>query len=108
MRNSGLGNSPLQDRVEVNTTDLRRAIAEGLAPMHKMLDPDHNRLPYFYNQVVGPDIGLSHHISYSLSHVPGRWLNAILSAEDSVGISSDEKLVELSEIRPEIKKQIKI
>ena len=81
--------------VKTNTTDLEAAIREGCNPMHKVLDPDHGYLPYFGNVMSGDDPGNAHHVNYSLSHVPGRWLNALLNAEDAVGVKPDEKVIRI-------------
>ena len=82
------------ERVKVNTTDLQLAIREGRNPMESFFDPDHDNLPYFSHVASGPDPGVSHSASYSMAQVPGRWLNALLNAEDALGIEVDENVVD--------------
>ena len=81
------------ERVKVNTTDLQLAIREGCNPMQQLFDPGHDNLPYFSNYASGPDPRVGHSASYSMAHVPGRWLNALLNAEDVVGVEVNEKSV---------------
>lgn len=54
--------------------------------MQQMYDPLHDDLPYFFNHMAGSEPGNGHHESYSLSHIPGRWLNALLNAEDVLNL----------------------
>ncbi len=81
-------------RVEVNTNDLELAIREGCNPMQQMIDPNHDNLPYFSNCMSGPDPRNDHHASYSMAHVPGRWLNALLSAESVLDLKLNERVVD--------------
>ena len=81
------------EKVKVNTTDLQLAIREGRNPMEQMLDPGHDNLPYFSHIASGPDPRVGHSASYSMAHVPGRWLNALLNAEDAVGVEVNEKTI---------------
>lgn len=78
----------------MNDTDLELAIREGCRPMQHLFDPEHDRMPYFSNVMSGDDPRNGHHASFSMSHIPGRWLNALLNAEDCVGITVDEKAIE--------------
>lgn len=80
-------------RVKVNTTGLELAIREGCNPMQKMVDPAHGNLPYFSNIMSGSDPGNGHHPSVSMGHMPGRWLNALLNAEDAVGVRLNEQII---------------
>ena len=68
--------------VQVNTRDLRLAVREGMRPMTEFFDPRYDRLPFFGNEMTGPAWGNSHHASFSMAHIPGRWLNALLNAGD--------------------------
>lgn len=79
--------------VKINTTDLELAIKEGCNPMQRLLDPSCDNLPYMVNCMSGLDPKNEHHAIYSMAHVPGRWLNALLNAEDAVGIDLDEQVV---------------
>jgi len=87
---------------QINRTDLADAIRRGANPMHHWFDWDHGGLPYFRNTMAGkrPNAGKptdntpgnGHHPSYSLSHVAGRWLDALLNAEAVAGIKIDPKV----------------
>lgn len=79
---------------DVNTSDIGSAIREGCNPMQILFDPAHNHLPYFSNVMSGSDPCNGHHSNYSISHVPGRWLNALLNAEDAIGIELNEFAIE--------------
>lgn len=72
--------------VRVNTRDLRLAIEAGMGPMSTFFDERCEGLPFFGNAMTGTDAGNSHHESFSMAHIPGRWLNALLFAEDVLGI----------------------
>jgi hypothetical protein len=89
-----LDDDRFKKKVETNSTDLDLAIRKGCNPMMNLFDPSHDNLPYFGNVMSGPDPKNTHHESFSLSHIPGRWLNALVSVED-LGISMDcEKVIE--------------
>lgn len=81
--------------VSVNKRDLNLAIQEGLRPMHEFFDTEKMSLPFFGNNMTaGKDFGNSHHNSFSLSHIPGRWLAALLNAEEILNISVDELAID--------------
>ncbi len=80
--------------VQTNTTDIGRAIREGLRPMLSFYDTQHGNLPFFGNEMAGERIGNSLNPSYSMSHMPGRWLNALLSAEETLSLTIDETCVQ--------------
>lgn len=80
-------------RVKVNTTNLEIAIRKGCNPMQQMLDPAHDNLPYFSNLMSGSDPRNGHHASVSMGHMPGRLLNALLNAEDAVGVKLNEQII---------------
>lgn len=81
--------------VKINDCDLAFAIRQGTKPMQLLFDPKHDRLPFFWNMMCGGDfVGNQHHPTYSISHIPGRWLNALLNAEDVLGIEVDEKAIQ--------------
>ena len=82
------------ERVKVNTTGLQLAILEGRNPMEGLLDPGHDNLPYFSHVASGPHPRVGHNTSNSMAHVPGRFLNALLSAEDVVGMEVNESVVD--------------
>ena len=85
-----LGMSKLGD---VNTTDTRDAIGLGCQTMRSVFDADDDNIPFFNSQVL-PEAGLSFSTMHSEAHVPGRHLNALLNAEDAVGIALEESAVE--------------
>lgn len=80
--------------VRVNTRDLRLAIEAGMGPMSTFFDERCGGLPFFGNAMTGTDAGNSHHESFSMAHIPGRWLNALLFAEDVLGIPADAEAIE--------------
>lgn len=77
----------------VNTTDLRAAIELGCRTMQHVFNADDNSIPFFGSR-VRPEARLSFSWAHSESHVPGRHLNALLNAEDALGIHLDEDAVE--------------
>ena len=80
--------------MEVNKRDLKLAIMTGLNPMQQLFDQKQNNLPYFGNCMTsGADFGNTHHKSFSPSHIPGRWLAALLSAESVIGTVISEEAI---------------
>lgn len=71
--------------VNVNKRDLRLALKSALPPMMTFFDPVHGNIPYFGNAMTGEDWGNSHSTTFSMAHIPGRWLNGLLNAEDVLG-----------------------
>ncbi len=80
--------------VAVNDTDLLLAIREGMHPMTEWYDRKHHDLPYFWNYVTGPKYGNSHHPSYSCVHTVGRWLDALVNAEEITAKKVPEEIYE--------------
>ena len=79
---------------DVNTTDIQDAIRLGCRTMQSVFNADDpRRVPFFGAGMRPPALSFSAH--HSESHVPGRHLNALLSAEDAAGISPDEAAVNL-------------
>jgi hypothetical protein len=80
---------------DVNTTDIRDAIALGCATMSRVFDADDGEgdIPFF-DVFVRPQARMAFSPGASESHVPGRHLNALLNAEDAAGITIDEDAVE--------------
>lgn len=77
--------------IDVNTHDVQMAIREGMRPMQRLFDLSSDPLPYFWNVLSGGDYcGNKPHSSYSISHIPGRWLNALVSARDTLGIEPEQ------------------
>ena len=79
---------------DVNTTDIKDAIRLGCRNMQSVFDADDLRRAAFFGAAMRPPL-LSFSGGHSESHVPGRHLNALLSAEDAAGIALDEKAVDL-------------
>ncbi|MCX6047493.1 MAG: hypothetical protein NT075_20505 [Chloroflexi bacterium] len=77
----------------INTTDIRAAIALGCRTMQSVFNADDNDIPFFGSQ-VRPETWLKFSWAHSESHVPGRHLNALLNAEETLGISIDEDAIE--------------
>ena len=71
--------------VNVNKRDLRLALKEALRPMMTFFDPNHGNIPYFGNCMTGENWGNAHSTTFSMAHIPGRWLNGLLNAEDVLG-----------------------
>lgn len=71
--------------VNVNKRDMRLALKEALRPMMTFFDPNHGNIPYFGNAMTGERWGNSHSTTFSMAHIPGRWLNGLLNAEDVLG-----------------------
>ena len=78
---------------EVNTTDIRDAIRLGCRTMSSVFNADDNDTPYF-GAYLRPEAYMSFSQNWSDAHVPGRHLNAMLSAEDAIGVVLDEDAVE--------------
>ncbi|MDD4140886.1 MAG: hypothetical protein PHX81_11735 [Eubacteriales bacterium] len=86
---------PFNKSVAVNDHDLLLAIREALRPMQTIADETRQGLPYFGNDLAGVDpIGNSHDSHLSLSHVPGRWLDALLNAEALPGMTVDSQVID--------------
>src|SRR5687768_4095208 len=77
----------------VNSTDLRDAIALGCRTMSQVFNADDNDVPFF-GSLVRPTVGFGFHPFHSESHIPGRHLNALLNAEAALGIKIDESVIE--------------
>lgn len=74
---------------QINTTDIVDAIRLGCRTMQNVFNADDNNVPFFTSS-AWPQAELSFCSEYSESHVPGRHLNALLNAEDAVGVEIDE------------------
>lgn len=77
----------------VNTTDIADAIRLGCQTMQNIFNADDRDIPFFHSR-VRPEAFLSFNWMHSESHVPGRHLNALLNAEDALGVTLDESAVE--------------
>ena len=81
-----------------NTTDIADAMALGCRTMQRLFNADDGDVPFFRSRVVphrsSPTTGLSGGSWALEAHVPGRHLNALLSAEDAAGIPLDESAID--------------
>jgi hypothetical protein len=76
----------------INTTDIADAVRLGCRAMCSVFNADDGHVP-FMGSVVWPEARLSWSRVHSESHVPGRHLNALLSAEEALGLELDEEAV---------------
>ena len=74
---------------DVNTTNIYDGIRLGCQTMCNVFEPERN-IPRF-GAIVRPEVRLGK--GYE-AHVPGRHLNALLNAEDAIGIKIDEKCIQ--------------
>lgn len=65
----------------------------GCRTMCAVFNADDNSIPFFASQ-AWPEASLGFSPVHSEAHVPGRHLNALLSAEDDAGITLDEACVD--------------
>ena len=77
----------------VNTTDVAGAIRLGCRTMCSVFNADDDDVPFFGSQ-VWPEALLSFSTSASEAHVPGRHLNALLNAEDVLGLTLEEGCID--------------
>jgi len=78
---------------DVNTTDIEGAIRLGCRTMCSVFNADDDDVPFFSSQ-VWPEARLSFSSTHNESHVPGRHLNALLSAEYAAGVYVDESCID--------------
>ena len=78
---------------DVNTTGIVDAVRLGCRAMCQVLNADDNGVPFF-DVVARPNPKMSFCPYTSEAHVPGRFLNALLTAEDLLGINLDEEAEE--------------
>ena len=77
---------------DVNTTDIEDAIRLGCDTMQRIFNADDNDRPYMIAS-ARPEAGLGGSATWG-GHIPGRHLNALLNAEDALGIELDETAVD--------------
>lgn len=77
----------------VNTTDIPGAICLACQTMGNVFNADDNDVPFF-RSVVWPEARLSFSEAYSEAHVPGRHLNALLTAEAVLGVPIPEEVID--------------
>ncbi|MCX5658785.1 MAG: hypothetical protein NTW19_03575 [Planctomycetota bacterium] len=79
---------------DVNTTDLAGAIRLGCATMQRVFNADDHDRPHFMATAAPPELaGFGFGATYTEAHVPGRHLNALLTAEDVLGIAPDARAI---------------
>ena len=79
---------------DVNTTDLRGAIELGCNPIENDFNPDDKNSSY-WGADARPEAAFSpYHFRNTDGHMPGRHLNALLTAEAVAGIKIDPQSVE--------------
>ena len=77
----------------VNTTDIADAVRLGCRTMGSVFNADDGDIPFF-RSTVWPSAEFGFNDSHSESHVPGRHLNALLTAEDVIGVEVPDDVVE--------------
>ena len=93
MMNQNQAGSPEKPLTDVNTTDLKDAVRLGCQVMGSVFNPEDRYAPYF-GVTAWPEPSLRFSGSYTDAHVPGRHLNALLNAEDALGITVPEEVIE--------------
>jgi hypothetical protein len=91
-----VGSAPpsLPARVKnVNTTSIHDAVSLGCRTMSSVFNRDDHDIPFFMSE-VWPKAELGFFKYHSEAHVPGRHLNALLNAEDALGIQVDERVID--------------
>lgn len=77
---------------DVNSGDLHAAVALGCQTMSSVFNPDDNMVPYFSAR-LRPTADLGFHPEHTEAHVPGRHLNALLRAENVVGLAVPDDVI---------------
>ena len=76
----------------VNYTDIRSAIEMGCTSMSSVFNKDDHDIPFFASE-VWPHAQLRWNPNHSESHVPGRHLNALLTAEATIGLKVSDEVI---------------
>lgn len=77
----------------VNSTDIADAIALGCRTMSNVFNADDNDIAFFASAIF-PWTGFGFSAAHSESHIPGRHLNALLNAEDVLGVNIPDDVIE--------------
>ncbi|NLZ56475.1 MAG: hypothetical protein GX900_07420 [Clostridiaceae bacterium] len=77
----------------VNATSIRNAIELGCRTMGNVFNRDDRDIP-FMQSLAWPDARFEYSEYHAESHIPGRHLNALLTAEAIVGIHADEEVIQ--------------
>ena len=78
---------------DVNTTSIPDAITLGCRTMQRVFNADDDDTPFFLTY-ASPEPHLAYDGMFAEPHVPGRHLNALLRAEDTLGVEIAEAAVE--------------
>ena len=78
---------------DVNTSDVAGAIRLGCETMGRVFNSEDEDRPYWGSR-VWPEARFGFFWPNADGHVPGRHLNALLNAEDAVGVKIDEESIE--------------
>ncbi len=78
---------------DVNTTSIAAAITLGCRTMGRVFNADDNDIPFFASQ-VRPNPRLAFSPVHSEAHIPGRHLNALLNAEEVLGVAIPEETID--------------
>src|SRR5690349_11150186 len=79
---------------DVNTTVIAGAIALGCKTMSHVFNSDDHDIPFFGSSIDEQSSGLWFNDSHSEAHIPGRHLNALLNAEDILGLKFEKNVIE--------------
>ena len=77
----------------VNSTDIAGAIRLGCQTMCRLFNADDDDIPFF-DILALPEARMSFSWAHSEAQVPGRFLNALLNAEDALGLRIDEEAID--------------
>jgi hypothetical protein len=80
----------------VNTTSIRDGVTLGCRTMSNIFNADDHDIPFFGSS-VRPEASFGFHPFHSEAHIPGRHLNALLNAEDALGVHVDELVIQKHE-----------
>jgi hypothetical protein len=79
---------------DVNTTDISGAITLGCKTMSHVFNADDHDIPFFGSSIEEQSSGLWFNDAHSEAHIPGRHLNALLNAEDVLGLKIEKNVIE--------------
>ncbi|HKG08825.1 MAG TPA: hypothetical protein VKB19_20310 [Pedobacter sp.] len=89
-----LGNSKYSSKLkDVNTTDIAGAIKLGCVTMSHIFNADDHNIPFF-GSTIGEQSDFWFNESHSEAHIPGRHLNALLNAEQVLGLKIDKDVID--------------
>ena len=83
----------------INNHNIVSAVEMGCLTMSRVFNSDDDNIPYFGSEVL-PNPKLFFSDRHSESHIPGRHLNALLTASNIFGVDIEESVIDI------IKKQL--